>query len=201
MSTVPPPLQTQAAPRATHTPDGAPKFISPLAKSILVVCIVSAISWAGCAVLALVLHQWEWLQELTASSDLSWVPPSLRWFGRHAVAFNLAMTAICVAGAVSCWGLLRRLNWALQLFIVLLVLTAVLNFFAVWVVDDIFRQLALHLPAAVDDVDQGELRSELLIQRILYTGIALATALSFAVLHGWLLVRLGKPDVKAWFGR
>ncbi|RRU02640.1 hypothetical protein [Stenotrophomonas sp. 278] len=201
MSTVPPPLQPQAAPRATHTPDGAPKFISPLAKSILVVCIVSAISWAGCAVLAVVLHQWAWLQELTAGSDLSWMPPSLLWFGRHAVAVNLAMTALCVAGAVSCWGLLRRLNWALQLFIVLLVLTAVLNFFVVWVVDDIFRQLALHLPAAVDDIDQGELRSELVVQRILYTGISLATAVSFAVLHAWLLVRLRRPDVKAWFAR
>ena len=129
------------------------------------------------------------------------MPPSLLWFGRHAVAVNLAMTALCVAGAVSCWGLLRRLNWALQLFIVLLVLTAVLNFFVVWVVDDIFRQLALHLPAAVDDIDQGELRSELVVQRILYTGISLATAVSFAVLHAWLLVRLRRPDVKAWFAR
>ncbi len=201
MSTVPPPLLPQAAPRATHTPDGAPKFLSPLAKSILVVCIVSAVSWAGCAVLAVALHQWDWLQELTATSDLSWMPPSLRWFGRHAVAINLAMMAVCVAGAVSCWGLLRRMNWALQLFIGLLVLTALLNFYGVWVVDDIFRQLVLHLPAAVDDVDQGELRRELQVQRFVYTGMALATALAFAVLHGWLLVRLGQADVKRWFGK
>lgn len=200
MSTVPPPLQPKVVPRTTHAPDGAPRFLSPLAKSILVVCIVSALCWAGGAVLAITLHQWDDLQSYMADADLSWIPPSLRWFGRHAVAINLAMLALCVAGAVSCWGLLRRLNWALQLFIVLLVLTALLNFYGVWVVDDIFRQLAVHLPAAVDDIDQGELRQELLVQRYLYTGLSLATALSFAVLHGWLLVRLRKPDVKRWFG-
>lgn len=201
MSTVPPPLLPTTPARATHTSDGAPKFLSPLAKTIMVFCIVSAITWAGCAVLAVVLHRSDWLQELTATSDLSWIPPSLRWFGRHAVAINLAMMAICIAGAISCWGLLRRLNWALQLFIVLLVLTGLLNFYGVWVVDDIFRQLVLHLPAAVDDIDQGELRQELLVQRYLYTGMSLATALAFAVLHGWLLVRLGKPDVRRWFGK
>lgn len=201
MSTVPPPLQPKVAPRATHTPDGAPKFLSPLAKSILVVCIISAVCWAGGALVALFLHQWDDLQRFIAETDLSWMPPSLRWFGRHAVVINLAMLAVCVAGAVACWGMLRRLNWALQLFIVLLVLTALLNFYGAWVVDDIFRQLVLHLPAAVDDMDQGELRRELQVQRILYTGMALATALAFAVLHGWLLVRLGRPDVKRWFAK
>lgn len=198
MSTVPPPLLPQTPAPATHTADGMPKFISPLAKSILVVCILSAVCWAGGAVLAVSLHQWEWLQNELSTSDLSWMPPSLLWFGRHAVAINLAMLLTCVAGAISCWGLLRRQPWALWLFMVLLVLTALMNFYGVWVVDDIFRQLVVHLPEAVDDQDMGQLRNELRVQRWLYTGISLATALSFAVLHGWLLVRLRRPDVQTW---
>ncbi len=201
MSTAPPPLLPTAPVHATHTADGAPKFLSPLAKSIGVVCILSALCWAGGVIVAVALHQWDWLQDQISTSDLSWMPPSLRWFGRHAVAINLAMLVVCVAGAVSCWGLLRRLPWALWLFMVLLVLTALLNFYGVWVVDDIFLQLIVHLPEAVDDQDMGELRDELRLQRWIYTGMSLATAVSFLVLHAWLLVRLLRPDVQRWFGR
>ena len=163
--------------------------------------MLSALCWVGGVAVAIFMHQWTWLQDQISTSDLSWVPPSLRWFGRHAIAINVAMLLTCVAGAVSCWGLLRRQRWALWLFMVLLVLTALLNFVGVWMVDDLFHQLLVHLPASMDDVDTDELIHEIRLQRWLYTGMTLATAVSFAVLHAWLLVRLLRPDVKAWFER
>lgn len=202
-STLPPLLPSAASAAAAARPTGeaAPRFLGPMAKSILVMCIVSAVCWAGCVVLALLLHHSAWLQEQLHGADLSWVPPSLRWFGRHAVAVNVGLFALCVAGAVACWGLLRRQRWALWSFIVLLVLTALLNFVGVWVIDEIFRYLIVHLPGHMDPADADQVRNDLRVQRVLYTGITVATALSFAGLHGWLVVRLMRPDVQRWFGR
>jgi len=200
-SSYPPLLPTAAAATAAPTGDAAPRFLAPLAKSVLVVCIVSAVCWAGCAVLAVLLGSSAWLHDLLQGADLSWMPPSLRWFGRHAVAVNLWLFALCVAGAIACWGLLRRQRWALWTFIVLLVLTALLNFVGAWVIDDIFRYLIVHLPQHVGAEDASQLRHDLRINRVLYTGITVLTALAFAVLHGWLLVRVLRPDVQRWFKR
>jgi hypothetical protein len=201
MSSTLPPLLPSAAAVARPSGETAPRFLAPLAKSVLVMCIVSAVCWAGCVVLALLLHQSAWLQEQLHGTDLSWVPPSLRWFGRHAVAVNLGLFALCVAGAVACWGLLRRQRWALWTFIVLVVLTALLNFVGVWVIDEIFRYLIAYLPGHVDTADAHQLRNELRLQRALYTGITVLTTLSFAALHAWLLLRLLRPDVQRWFKR
>lgn len=201
MSSTLPPLLPAAAARVRPKGDGAPAFLAPLAKSVLLVCIVSAVSWAACAVIAVMLGNSAWLQDLLHGADLSWMPPSLRWFGRHAVAVSLALFALCVAGAAACWGMLRRQRWALWTFIVLLVLTALLNFAGAWVTDDVFRYLIVHLPAHVDPADAAQLRHDLRIQRVLYTGIAVLTALSFAALHAWLLLRVLRPDVQRWFQR
>lgn len=199
MSSTTPPLLPTAAARVRPKGDGAPAFLAPLAKSVLVVCIVSALSWAACAVIAVLLGNSAWLQDLLLDADLSWMPPSLRWFGRHAVAVNLALFALCVAGAAACWGMLRRQRWALWTFIVLLVATALLNFVGAWVTDEVFRYLIVHLPAHADAADATQLRHDLQVQRVLYTGIAVLTALSFAALHAWLVLRMLRPDVQRWF--
>jgi cytochrome bd-type quinol oxidase subunit 1 len=199
MSSTTPPLLPSAAARPKG--DGAPAFIAPLAKSVLVICIVSAVCWAAGAMLATALSSSVWLQDLMRDADLSWMPASLRWFGRHAVAVNVAMLVLSVVGAAASWGLLRRSRWALWTFIVLLVVTAVLNFASAWVVDEVFRQLIEHLPPNVDAADAGQLHKQLVMQRVFYTGMMIVTSLAFAGLHGWLVVRLLRPDARRLFVR
>ncbi len=192
MSSITPPLLPVAHPRPKG--DGTPTFLAPLAKSVLVVCIVSAVCWAGAALLA----QSAWLKDLLDGADLSWMPSSLRWFGRHAVAVNVGMLVLSLVGAAACWGLLRRNRWALWTFIVLLVVTALLNFVGAWVIDEVFRQLIVHLPPHAD-ADAGQLRRDLQMQRVIYTGLTVLTALAFAALHAWLVARVLRPDVRRWF--
>jgi hypothetical protein len=199
MSSTLPPLLPHAVPRPKG--DGTPAFLAPLAKSVLVICILSAVCWAAGVVLAVVLSNSAWLQDLLHDSDLSWMPPSLRWFSRHAVAVNVALTVLSVAGAVASWGLLRRYRWALWTFIVLLVVTAVLNFAGAWVVDEVFRLLMVHLPPNVDAADAAQVHRELLMQRVIYTGMMIVTSLAFAALHAWLVLRLLRPDVKRLFAK
>lgn len=197
MSSTTPPLLPVANPRPKG--DGTPAFLSPLAKSVLVVCILSAVCWGGGAIFAALLTNSAWLKAQLQGADLSWVPSSLRWFGRHAVAVNVGMLVLSVVGAAACWGILRRNRWALWTFIVLLVVTALLNFVGAWVIDEVFHQIILHLPANVDASDAGQLRRDLRMQRALYTGLAVLTALAFAALHAWLVVRVLRPDVQRLF--
>ncbi|WP_421567711.1 hypothetical protein [Stenotrophomonas sp. PD6] len=196
MSSTTPPLLPNAAARPKG--DGTPGFFVPMAKSVLVICIVAAVCWAGFVVLAVVVSGSAWLQDLLRDADLAWMPGSLRWFGRHAVAVNVAMLAICVAGAVAAWGLLRRHRWALWTFIVLLIGTAALNFAGVWVVDDVYRHLGVHLPTE-GMANAMRLRSELQSQRVIYTSMMLVTSIAFAGLHAWLALRLLRPDVRRLF--
>jgi len=207
MSSLPPQLPTAPPPTAAPV---APKFLSPMLLSVLVVCIVSALSWALLAALAVPLRQAAWLQDLLGDAPLEWLSPSLRWLGHHVVATSLWMLAICVAGVAASWGMLYRQRWALWLFIVVLVVTALLNFAGAWLVDEAFAHGIAYLTAHLDDpdltayMDATELRQlkhELLMHRILYTGMSVLTALTFAGLHGWLVVRLLRADVQAWFGR
>lgn len=198
MSSIPPPLLPPAA--AVHTrPDGPPSFLAPVAKSVMVVCVVSALTWAGAALVAAMLGHSAWLQNILADSDLYWVPPSLLWFGRHAVAVNLGLFAISLLGAVACWGILRRRRWALWTFIVLLVVTALLNFCFPWAIEVVFRHVNQQVLPNMGSANTHQLRHDLSTLRLTYTSITAATAVAFAVVHAWLVVRLLRPDVKHWF--
>ena len=144
-------------------------------------------------------RQWRVVQDLATSSDLSAVPPTLRWFGRHAVALYVGMTVFCLLDAVVCWGVLRRWRWALWVFIALLLVTLPLNFIGIWVVDDVVSHLTAFLLQNLDGEEAMRLRNELRLQRIVYTGLVAATSLAFAALHAWLAYRLLKPDVQRWY--
>jgi ABC-type uncharacterized transport system fused permease/ATPase subunit len=133
--------------------------------------------------------------------DLSWLAPSLRWLGANAVAFCVAMLLVSVAGVVACWGMLYRQRWALWLFIVLLVVTALFNFACSWVLDDGFRHLLDYLGSETAGVEMRDLRNELLIQRMTFLVTTVTSSIAFAGLHGWLVVRLLRADVTAWFQR
>lgn len=198
MSTAPPPLPSAVArPRA----NGAPAFLAPVAKTVLVVCIVSAVTWGAAALCVVLLRHSAWLQNLLQDHDLFWVPPSLLWLGHHAVAVNLGMFALSVLGAAACRGILRHQRWALWTFIVLLVVTALLNFYLPWAVEELFRHLHQHVLPNIGSADTPQLRQDLLTARVSYTAITGLTAVAFAVVHAWLVVRLLRPDVQRLFRR
>jgi hypothetical protein len=197
MSSTLPPLLPSALPRAV--PDGPPAFVAPVMKAFLVFAILSAVCLAVFALAAAEIRQWRLVQDLVNTSDLSAVPPTLRWFGRHAVALYVGMTVFCLLDAVVCWGVLRRWRWALWVFIALLVVTLPLNFIGIWVVDDVVSHLTAFLLQNLDGEEAMRLRNELRLQRIVYTGLVAATSLAFAALHAWLAYRLLKPDVQRWY--
>lgn len=194
MSTIPPQLPHA---RPTLAPGAPPRFLAPLAQSVLVVCAASALSWLLLVPLAASASSAEWVRQMVQGHDLSWLSPALHWLGAHAVAVSVAGLLTCLAGVAACWGMLRRQGWALWLFIVLLVATAASNFAATWVIDDAVRHLLAYLAPHADASDMRELR----LQRLFFTGTALGTSVAFAVLHVWLVVRLLRADVLAYFRR
>lgn len=197
-SLLPPPLPNARPPVDPLAP---PKFIGPMTKSVLAVCVVSALCWVAAVLVAAPLSSAEWLRELTHDSDLSWLAPSLRWLGAHAVGFCVAMLLVCLLGVAACWGMLYRQRWALWLFIVLLVVTALFNFVCSWVLDDGFRHLLDYLASDAASSEMRQLRGEMLVQRMTFLVTTVTSSIAFAGAHGWLAVRLLRTDVQAWFQR
>lgn len=199
MSSPLPPQLPHAQPPAD--PLAPPKFLSPMVKSVLLVCVASAVGWALAALVAGPLSIGAWLQEQVQTRDVAWLSPPLQWLGEHSLGICVAMLLTCLVGVVACVGMLRRETWALWLFIVLLVATALLNFVAAWVVDDAFAHLSQYLMKHGDDPEMRQLRTDLHLQRIIMSGMLVFTAVGFAGLHGWLAVRLRRADVRAWMQR
>lgn len=182
-------------------PLAPPKFLSPMAKSVLLVCVASAVGWAIAALVAGPLSIGAFLQEQVETRDVAWLSPPLQWLTTHALGICVAMLLACLVGVVACVGMLRREHWALWLFIVLLVVTALLNFVAAWVVDDGLAHVSQYLTRHGDSPDMRQLRHDLQLQRIVLSGMLVLTAVGFAGLHGWLAVRLLRADVRAWMQR
>lgn len=181
--------------------DGAPAFLAPLLKSVLLVCLASAALWAVLALISIPLSATDTLQAMLAGEDLHWLPGTLQWLLAHPVLANMVLCVSSLAGAVSCWGMLRRWRGAWTSFVVLLAVTAVLNGVVVWAVDDAFRHVLAQLPAQTYSLEILQLRRDLRALRVIWTGLTGLTAVAFAVLHVWLIVRLCAPDVRALFRR
>jgi hypothetical protein len=199
MSASLPPQLPSRTPRPSG--DGAPAFLAPLLKSVLLVCVVTAAMWAVLALISIPLSGSEALQALLADEDLHWLPGSLRWPLTHPVLANVLLCVSSLLGVAACWGMLRRWRWAWALFIVLLAVTAVLNVVAAWLLDDAFRHLLAQIPDDTLSIELLKLRSELRVQRVICSGLAGVTALAFTVLQGWLIMRLCAADVRALFRR
>lgn len=199
MSASLPPQLPSCTPRPSR--DGAPAFLAPLLKSVLLVCVASAALWAVLALIAIPLSASETLQALLADEDFHWLPGSLRWLLTHPVLANVLLCVSSLLGVAACWGMLRRWRWAWGSFVALLAITAVLNGVVVWGVDDAFRHLLAQLPAETYSLEILQLRRDLRVLRVIWTGLTGLTAAAFAVLHGWLIVRLCAADVRALFRR
>lgn len=198
MSSLPPPLP-HLVPSSRPRRDGLPGFVLPTVRSVLVVSAVSALGFFALALICIPLADARWLAVLLQTPELAWLPGWVHGLIDHAVATNLLLGAGCLLGIVAAWGFLRRWRWALWLFIVLLVVTALLNFVLTWMVDDLFRQLLGFLPDAAESADAARLRADVNLQRISLGGTLLVSSVVFLGLQGWLAVRLCAADVRAWF--
>lgn len=128
------------------------------------------------------------------------VPSAMQWAARHALSLTLLMLLLSVALLAVSWGLLRRHEWGRIGFIVFLVVVAVANFATLPLVDGMFAAMQSILPPGFQDSPDGQ-EALAQIQASRWTALlsAGATALAFAGLHGWLVLRLCRDDVRALF--
>ncbi|WP_305805757.1 hypothetical protein [Stenotrophomonas sp. YIM B06876] len=128
------------------------------------------------------------------------LPAGLDWLLRHAGTLGVLMLLASLALLAVGWGLLARREWARTGFIGFLLLTAVANFACLPLIQALFNGLAGMFPAGMLQTPQGqELLLQLQVSRWICLITGAATALAFALLHGWLALKLGKPDVRVQF--
>ncbi|KRG87523.1 hypothetical protein ABB34_04545 [Stenotrophomonas daejeonensis] len=186
MNPLPPPRSAAAA------------FVDVTAKLSLLMAGLSVLWCLLQLLLATLLDQFDpvgWLQRQYLP-----VPPALEWALHHALSLSLAMLLLALAFAAVSWALLRHRGWGRRGFIVFLVAVAVANFAMLPLLDGMFDAMQAMLPADFLATAQGR---EAMLQMRSGRWVALAsagiTALAFAALHGWLVLRLCRPDVRALF--
>ncbi len=182
--------------RSTRSPAAA--FIDVTARLSLLMAGLS-IAWSLFQLLLVaVLGRLDvvgWLQQQALP-----VPPAMQWAARHALSLTLLMLLLSVALLAVSWALLRRREWGRIGFIVFLVLVAVANFAMLPLVDGMFDAMQSILPAGfLDSPEGGKALAQMRASRwtaLLSIG---ATALAFAGLHGWLVLKLCRDEVRALF--
>lgn len=128
------------------------------------------------------------------------VPEAMLWIGRHAASLSVLLLLLSLAFLAVSWALLKRREWGRVGFIVFLVVVALANFAVLPGVDVMFDALQGMLPEEFLATREGreaamQIRASRLTAQITGGG----TALVFAALHGWLVVRFQRPDVRALF--
>jgi flagellar biogenesis protein FliO len=188
-----PELPSTAAPR-----DAATGFIDVTAKLSLLMAALS-IAWSLFQlILAGLLQRLDvvgWLQQREMP-----VPATMQWAAQHMLALSLLQLLASLALLAVSWGLLKRRHWGRIGFIVFLVLVALANFACLPLIQDIFDSMYALVPGGFLDSPQGQdMRAQLQISRWTALLTASITALAFAVLHGWLVIKLQRPDVRRQF--
>ncbi len=126
------------------------------------------------------------VQELPAAA--SWL---LTHLGGIAWSFLLTSAAFLAAS----WGLLRRRPWGWWGFVAFMVLGALVNFAGIALVEHVFDWVET-LPR---DPTMQELQDGLTIMRQVSLVTMWGTAIAFAVLHGAIVWKLCRPEVRAEF--
>jgi ABC-type uncharacterized transport system permease subunit len=185
-------------PSARTPRDAATGFIDVTAKLSLLMAALS-IAWSLLQLLIVGLLQRldiaGWLQQ----QDVP-VPATIQWAAQHMLSLTLLLLLASLAFLAVSWGLLKRREWGRIGFIVFLVLVALANFAFLPLIQDMFNGMYQIVPAELLDSPQGrEMRAQLRFSQwtaLLTAGI---TALAFAVLHGWLVIKLQHVDVRRQF--
>jgi len=128
------------------------------------------------------------------------VPSAMQWAAHHALSLTLLMLLLSVALLAVSWALLRRHEWGRIGFIVFLVVVALANFAMLPLVDGMFAAMQSILPAGfLDSPDGREALAQMQASRWTALISAGVTALAFAGLHGWLVIKLCRDEVRALF--
>lgn len=128
------------------------------------------------------------------------LPEAFQWLGRHALSLTALMLVVSVAFLAVSWGMFKRREWGRLGFIVFLVLVALLNFASLPVIHSVFDNMRSMFPAEFLQSAEGrELRVQLTSGMWMSLISGAVTAIAFAALHGWLVIKLRRPDVRALF--
>lgn len=122
------------------------------------------------------------------------LPPLLDWLGRHVVALSLAGALGSALLAWVSWGLWQRREWGRKGFNALLVIVALGNFACLPLLHGAFDGPA----AALTELPEVATMLHAMQQLLFWS--ALAGALAIAALHGWIVWRLCRADIRAEFG-
>ena len=176
----------------------AAAFIAATAKLSL---LVSALSIAWCLLQWLLvlllgrLNPLDWLQRQGV-----WLPPSLQWVLQHALALTMAMLLASLALLAVSWAMLKYREWGRIGFIVLLAVVALANFALLPLVGGMFDALQATLPAGfLATADGQQALAQLQGSRWIVLLGSVLSALLVAALHGWLALKLCRPQVRALF--
>jgi len=180
------------------TPSAATSFIAVTAKLSLVMAAL-AIVWSLLQLLAVVLIGRLDILQAMQNEGLP-VTPGMLWLGEHALSLSVLGLLLSIAFLAVSWALLRHREWGRIGFIVFLVLVALANFASLPLIHGMFEAMQAMVPADFLNSPEGlEMRVQLRVGlwTSLITGIAAALAL--AGLHGWLVIKLSRPDVRSLF--
>ncbi|MGE8279165.1 MAG: hypothetical protein ACN6O2_01915 [Stenotrophomonas sp.] len=179
-------------------PDNATRFVDTTAKLSLLMAVL-AILWCLCQwLVVVVLGQLDivgWMQ----GEGLA-VPAVFFWLSRHAGALSLLMLMLSIGLFAVSWGLLKHREWGRTGFVAFLVLIAVANFALIPLVDAVMLGLQTVIPAEVLQSEEGrDLRVQLLVSRWSMLLLTVGSSLVMAALHGWLIIKLYRPQVRSLF--
>ena len=182
--------------RSTRSPAAA--FVDVTARLSLLMAGLS-IAWSLFQLLLVVLldrlDPLDWLQRQGLP-----VPAALQWAAQHALSLTVLMLLLCVALLAVSWAMLRRYEWGRIGFIVFLVGVALANFAMLPLVDGMFTAMQAIMPPGFHDSPDGR-HAMAQMQASRWTALISAgvTALAFAGLHAWLVVKLCRDEVRALF--
>lgn len=186
------------APPSTPVSSAATTFIDVTAKLSLLMAVLAVIWCLLQLLLVGVLGRLDLVEVLQREGFP--LPPGFHWLGRHAFSLTLLCLLLSAAFLAVSWGLLRRREWGRIGFIVFLVIIALANFASLPLLNVLFDGLQTMVPAGFLDSSEGrELRFQLQVG--LWTALIIGGggALAIAALHAWLVVKLGRPDVRTLF--
>lgn len=126
--------------------------------------------------------------------------PSLRWLIDQAALLGLLMLLASLLFFAVSWGLLVRHEWARRGFIAILLVTALFNFVGLLFINELFAGLLAMFPVAMLDSGEGkQVVAQLDLLRWTLLIMSGLMSLAFAALHGWLALKLCKPEVLRQF--
>ena len=136
--------------------------------------------------------------EVKSALQTAHADPNFPWFAsaifEHFRVIFFALFVVFAATLTAAIGLLRRLNWARNLFIGLMVLGIVWNIGSIVLTFAFFSAMpAVPTTAPAGFADQFETMSKVMI------AFNVVLAVLFSVLFGWIVKRLISPSVRSEF--